>query len=118
MVIIMETRVERYKRRKREKRIRRRNRLILLLTIAILLLSLNIVDKSYRTFLCIENEKLFDYYYEYDIHVIHLLGNKYSVEQKKIDMGISQIKESINSILLELKNRFKMLTGQSEGPVF
>jgi hypothetical protein len=114
----METRVERYKRRKREKRIKRRNRLILLLIIAILILSLNIVDKSYRTFLCIQNQKLFDYDYEDDIHIIHLLGNTYLIEQKRIDLGISQIKESINSIFLELKNRFRMLTGQSEGPVF
>ncbi|RKD34751.1 hypothetical protein BET03_02715 [Thermohalobacter berrensis] len=103
----MGKRLERYKRRKKEKKIKRQKRIILLVTIMLFIGGINIVDKSFREFLYIEDMRVFDFRNNNEYITVHLLGKNYQIKEEKLDETISKFKVKLENTLNFIKNYIK-----------
>ena len=104
MVIIMESRVERYKREKSYKKSRHKHSIVFFLSVIVLIASLSLVDNSFRTLLCLENISILEYSYNDELHKLHLFGENYQLEQKKIENALHKVMEKGKNMMSALEN--------------
>ncbi len=121
MVIVMESRLERYKRKVKNKKIKRKRRLSLFISFIIFILSVYRVDSSFRIFLCEENKRVFSYSYADEIHNVHLFGENYYLPQDNIDVLVLKIKDKVDNVfiyIVKFKNRLMKIKDQYIGGPF
>jgi len=97
-VIILESRVERYKKNKNSKRQRTIKFVALIFVVLLFFSGLDTVDKAVRGMMHIEDRQLY-FFNKYDeSYKLHLLGRDYFVEKKYIDDKIDNAKVIIEDI--------------------
>ncbi len=94
--------MEKYKERKRMKKLSMFRNLILLCAFFCFLGGLSVVDNSFRSLMCIEDKRIFDYQYTDRIHAIHLFGDDHKIKQEDIDKIIYDVKKTIIDVLDEI----------------
>lgn len=104
MVIIMESRVERYNRKKRENKDRKTRFLLILVCLLIFMGGLSIVDGSYRRLMLINNQKLIGFASDSEVYNLHLFGNDYYIEQKEVQYRVDYVKGHLSNGLDKAKD--------------
>lgn len=94
-MIILESRLERYKNKKNFKRLRRLKIIIMTLTIISFVFGLYMTDRAVRDMMCIHDKQLYFFNYDDEYYRLHLLGADYLVEKKGIDDKIYNAKEIV-----------------------
>ncbi|MTI66620.1 MAG: hypothetical protein FH753_08475 [Firmicutes bacterium] len=99
----MESRVNRYYKRKLERK-NKKIKIFLLFSIFLILFGgLNIVNDCYNFLTEVENKVIFNYNYTNGFHDIELMGEKYNISQikinKQINEVITKIKDKVTHII-------------------
>jgi len=92
MVIILESRLERYKKNKIYKRQRRIKVIISIFIFCIFIIGLNTVDKAVRGMMNIYDKQLYFFKQDEKFYWFHFLGKDYVVEKKEINDKINNTK--------------------------
>jgi len=108
-VIILESRVERYKQKKISKRQRRIKTVVFILSIIIFIIGLFTVDEAVRDMLNIQDKQLYFFSYNDDFYRVHLLGTDYLVAKKEIDDKIDYAKSIMEEFISLADNYLEKL---------
>ncbi|EOD00369.1 hypothetical protein [Caldisalinibacter kiritimatiensis] len=98
----MESRLERYKRRKIERKIKRRRRIVVVLVLLTFILAMECVNQSFRASLCQYDKRIIAYNMDNHIYNIELFGKDYSVSQQQVYLKIQQLKNKIEDIIYNI----------------
>lgn len=91
-MIVLESRLERYKIKKIYKRQKRIKIIAFIFAIIIFITGLSIVDRAVRDMMCIHDKQLYFFNYDNEHYRLHLFGKDYIVEKKGINDKIYSAK--------------------------
>lgn len=99
-MIILESRIERYKKRKLNKRQKVKKLLILILTIIIFITGMETVDKAVRDMMNINDKRLCFFDYNNYSYKLHLLGKDYIIEKEDLIDKLGIIRSEIDKVII------------------
>lgn len=91
LVIIVESRVERYKKIKNYKKQRRLKFVVFVVCFLFLLISLYKVDNTLREIMCISDKRIYGIVNDNDLYRLYLMGDEYIIDKEQIDYYLGEI---------------------------
>ncbi len=103
-MIVLESRVEKYRKSKINKRQRRTKAVVFMLVIMLFVMGLDTVDRAVRDMMDIQDKQLYFFKQDDVFYKLHLLGSDYIVEKKGIDDKIDSAKVIVEDFVKSTNN--------------
>ncbi len=91
MVIIVESRVERYKKQKVKKKHRRQRTIIFIISVVCFFYCLYTVDVALRQMMCINDKRIYGFEVDHEVYTLQFLGDDYVVSKEQIEHSVDKI---------------------------